>query len=194
MKHLTPDEVLLGLLKAQPAHGYELLEWFRSPQHLGRIWKMSTSQLYAVLKRLEESGLIAGRVLPGADAPSRTEYTLTKQGEARLMAWLDDPHPPISIHRIRVLFLSRLYIARLLNLPAQDIITRQLSTCEQNRQRLQTELAEVTTDIEALTLNYMVGQFDAVIAWLKDCQTSTLSSPLNFPAAPAAATSHHPER
>ena len=194
MKHLTPDEVLLGLLKAQPAHGYELLEWFRSPQHLGRIWKMSTSQLYAVLKRLEESGLIAGRVLPGADAPSRTEYALTKQGEARLMAWLNDPHPPISIHRIRVLFLSRLYIARLLNLPTQDIITRQLSTCEQNRQRLQTELAEVTTDIEALTLNYMVGQFDAVIAWLKDCQTSTLSSPQNFPAAPAAATSHHPER
>ncbi len=194
MKRLTPDEVLLGLLKAQPAHGYELLEWFRSPQRLGRIWKMSTSQLYVVLKRLEEAGLISGRVLPGADAPSRTEYALTDQGEARLMTWLDDPHPPISIHRIRVLFLSRLYIASLLDLPTEAIIARQLSTCETHCQRLQSELAEVTTDIEALTLNYMVGQFDAVIAWLKDCQTTTLSSPLNFPAGSPAASSHHPER
>jgi DNA-binding PadR family transcriptional regulator len=169
MKHLTPDEVLLGLLKAQPAHGYELLEWFRSPQHLGRIWKMSTSQLYAVLKRLEESGLIAGRVLPGADAPSRTEYTLTKQGEARLMAWLNDPHPPISIHRIRVLFLSRLTIASLLNLPTEDIIARQLRTCGDHLERLQAQLTEVSTDVETLTLDFMIGQLSAAIRWLETC-------------------------
>lgn len=194
MKSLTPDEVLLGLLKLRPAHGYELLEWFRSPQHLGRIWKMSASQLYAVLKRLEEKDLITGRILPGLDAPSRTVYALTGQGEARLMAWLDDPRPPISIHRIRVQFLSRLYIASLLNLPTEDIVARQLSTCEQNRQRLQAELAEVTTDIEKLTLNYMIGQFDAVIRWLQACPTEPLQIPQTFPAGSPAASSHHPER
>jgi DNA-binding PadR family transcriptional regulator len=194
MKSLTPDEVLLGLLKAQPAHGYELLEWFHSPQQLGRIWKMSTSQLYAVLKRLEENGSIIGRVLPGSDAPSRTEYALTDQGEARLMAWLNDPHPPISIHRIRVLFLSRLYIASLLNLPTEAIIARQLSTCEEHRQRLQTELNKAETEIEVLTLNYMIGQFDAVIGWLETCPTKPLQIPHNFPAGSPAASSHHPER
>ena len=194
MKRLTPDEVLLGLLKAQPAHGYELLEWFRSPQHLGRIWKMSTSQLYAVLKRLEESGLITGRVLPGSDAPSRTEYALTEQGNVRLMQWLSDPHPPISIHRIRVLFLSRLYIASLLGLSTKDIIAHQLATCEEHRQRLQKELDKAETDIETLTLTFMIGQFDAVIRWLKTCQTEPLLIPQTFPAGSPAASSHHPER
>ncbi len=194
MKPLTPDEVLLGLLKAQPAHGYELLEWFRSPQHLGRIWKMSTSQLYAVLKRLEESGLITGRVLPGSDAPSRTEYALTDQGEAQLMDWLNNPHPPISIHRIRVLFLSRLFIASLLKLPTEAIITRQSTVCEEHLQRLHTELTQAQTDVETLTLNYMIGQFDAVIRWLRTCPTEPLQIPLTFPAGSPAASSHHPER
>ena len=194
MKRLTPDEVLLGLLKAQPAHGYDLLEWFRSPQHLGLIWKMSTSQLYAVLKRLEEKGLIAGRVLPRADAPSRTEYALTDKGETRMMDWLNDPHPPISIHRIRVLFLSRLYIASLLDLPTDGIIDRQLTACLKHHQRMQTELAEVSTDIEKLTLTYMIGQFEAVVRWLKNCQTEPLHIPKDFPTNAPAASSHHPER
>ena len=194
MKQLTPDEVLLGLLKVQPAHGYELLDWFRSPRHLGRIWKMSTSQLYAVLKRLEENGSIIGRVLPGADAPSRTEYALNDRGEARLMAWLNDPHPPISIHRIRVLFLSRLYIASLLELPTEAIIARQLATCEEHRGRLQTELDKTQTEIETLTLNFMIGQFDAVIRWLKTCPTEPLQIPQTFSAGSPAASSHHPER
>ena len=194
MKRLTPDEVLIGLLKAQPAHGYELLEWFRSPKHLGRIWKMSTSQLYAVLKRLEESGLITGRVLPGSDAPSRTEYALTDQGNVRLMQWLNDPHPPISIHRIRVLFLSRLYIASLLRLSTKDIIAQQLTVCEEHRLRLQAELDKAETDIETLTLTFMIGQFDAVIRWLKTCQTEPLLIPNTFPAGSPAASSHHPER
>jgi DNA-binding PadR family transcriptional regulator len=194
MKRLTPDEVLLGLLNAQPAHGYELLEWFRSPQHLGRIWKMSTSQLYAVLKRLEESGLITGRVLPSSDAPSRTEYALTDRGEQRLMDWLNDPHPPISIHRIRVLFLSRLYIASLLDIPTDTVIARQLATCEEHRQRLQAELTRAQTDVETLTLNFMIGQFDAVILWLKTCQAEPLRISQEFPAGSSAASSQHKER
>ena len=194
MKQLTPDEVLLGLLKVQPAHGYELLDWFRSPRHLGRIWKMSTSQLYAVLKRLEENGSIIGRVLPGADAPSRTEYALTDQGEARLMAWLNDPRPPISIHRIRVLFLSRLYIASLLELPTDTIIARQLATCEEHRGRLQAELDKTQTEIETLTLNFMIGQFDAVIRWLETYPQKPLQISHTFPAGSPAASSHHPER
>ena len=174
MQRLTPDEVLLGLLKLRPAHGYELLEWFRSPERLGRIWKMSTSQLYAVLKRLEESGLITGRLLPGSDAPSRMEYALTDQGEARLMSWLADPDPPISIHQLRGLFLSRLYIASLLDLPAEDIIARQLGACEVHLSRLQDELAEVTTDVEVLTLKFMIGQIETAIRWLQACQSKPL--------------------
>ena len=129
MSRLSPDEVILGLLQAAPAHGYELLERFRDPAHLGRIWNMSTSQIYAVLKRLESEGAIVGQPIPQPDAPARTEYHITTQGKDSLAAWLADSHPPISIHRIRVVFLSRLYIATLLGQPTDVIIERQLSVC-----------------------------------------------------------------
>ena len=93
MRHLTPDETLLGLLAAQARHGYELQECFRDPAQLGQVWSLSTSQLYAVLKRLEQQGLTAGCVTQASDAPPRTEYTLTEAGVQRLEAWLQEENP-----------------------------------------------------------------------------------------------------
>lgn len=177
MTRLTPDEVILGLIKAQPSHGYELLETFRDRDHLGRIWNMSTSQLYAVLKRLEEEGTIAGREIPCKDAPSRTEYSLTDLGESRLNTWLYDPFPPISIHRIRVQFLSRLYIATLLNLPTDEIITHQLVVCRVQREVVEKEAKSTKSSVEALTLDFVLGQLNACIAWLDRCYDYSLEIP-----------------
>jgi DNA-binding PadR family transcriptional regulator len=177
MSRLTPDDVLLGLLKAQPAHGYELLETFRDPAHLGHIWNMSTSQLYAVLKRLEEGGLIAGAEVPQPNAPARVEYRLTERGEARLEGWLAEPLPPTSIHRIRVQFLSRLYIAALLARPADAIITRQLAACQKQLTKTQAERGRTNSPIKALTLDFVIGQLEACIAWLHHCQAHPLPNP-----------------
>ena len=169
MSRLSPDEVILGLLKAKPSYGYELLERFRDPNHLGRIWNMSTSQVYAVLKRLESEGAISGQPIPQPDAPPRTEYCLTPQGEARLSAWLTDPHPPISVHRIRVIFLSRLYIATLLNLPTEEIIARQLAVCEAQLKKVQIHIHFSEAPIELLTLQFVAGQLESAIEWLNHC-------------------------
>ncbi len=177
MSRLTPDEVLLGLLKAQPAHGYELLETFRDPAHLGHIWNMSTSQLYAVLKRLEEGGLISGAPIPQPNAPARTEYHLTERGETRLEEWLAETHPPTSIHRIRVQFLSRLYIAALLDRPAEAIIQRQQTACQDQLAEIQAERGRAVSPIKALTLDFVIGQLEACIAWLGHCQTHPLPHP-----------------
>ncbi|MEA3328076.1 MAG: PadR family transcriptional regulator, partial [Chloroflexota bacterium] len=117
MQPPVPDEVLLGLIKAQPSHGYEMLDKFKSKSHLGRIWTMSTSQLYAVLKRLEEDGLIVGQHVVVKYAPSRIEYSITEEGDRNLTAWLNDENPSSSIHRLRVIFMSKLYIANLLKMP-----------------------------------------------------------------------------
>src|SRR5689334_11085276 len=105
MSQLTPDDVLLGLLAVSPQHGYQLLETFRDPNQLGEVWHLSTSQLYAVLKRLETQGLIVGREVASTDAPTRTEYSLTEAGQRRVREWLDT-EPYASVRRVRVDFLS----------------------------------------------------------------------------------------
>src|SRR5215813_12827997 len=97
MSSLTPDETILGLLAVRARHGYELLDCFRDTSQLGEVWKLSTSQLYAVLKRLDAQGLTAGREVSTTDAPTRMEYKLTQAGEDRLQAWLNEPYPSPSV-------------------------------------------------------------------------------------------------
>lgn len=168
MKRPVPDEVILGLIKAKPTHGYELLESFRSRQQLGRIWTLSTSQLYAVLKRLEQAGAIIGRKIVSSNAPPRIEYEVTPSGETQLFSWLytDDPSP--SIHRIRVLFLSRIYIANLLGVSHRKIIDAQIIACESQKDKLISRSPDEISDIEKLTINYVVNQLDAAVRWLKE--------------------------
>lgn len=170
MTTLTPDETILGLIAIQANHGYELLETFRRADELGEVWKMSTSQIYAVLKRLERLALIVGRVVTSENAPNRTEYQLTPAGEARLHEWLHNPLPSASIRRVRVEFLSRLYVARQLNIPTIAIVQRQRAACQAERQRLATSLAQTESGMGYLSQAFVVAQLDAVLAWIERCE------------------------
>jgi len=166
MKRLVPDPVVLGLIKKQPSHGYELLEQFNSNEHLGRIWTMSTSQLYAVLKRLEKQETIIGKEVIVPDAPPRREYVITDEGERQLHNWLWEPNPSTSIHRIRVMFLSRIFIATILDLPTKRIVDAQKSMCLTQQEKLTTISEQSYSVYEKFALDFVVGQLKSAIAWL----------------------------
>lgn len=168
MSALTPDETLLGLLAIKPRHGYELLECFNQPDQLGRVWKLTTSQIYKVLKRLEEGGLIVGQAVDVPNAPQRVEYHLTASGQARLQHWLAEQTPSGSIRRIRVEFLSRLYIARGLHQPVTEIIHFQQQACQQQLATLNRLRQSATSEMDTLTLNFVIAQLNAVLAWIKE--------------------------
>jgi DNA-binding PadR family transcriptional regulator len=170
MKQLTPDETLLGLLAAGASHGYDLLECFRNPAQLGRVWNLSTSQLYAVLKRLESQGFTVGHEVSMPDAPTRTEYTLTDRGRERVALWLDEPCPPASVQRVRVEFLSRLYVARVLNIPTADIVRHQKEMCSAKLAELIAEREDAAIGIETLTLDLVIAQQTAILQWLDRCE------------------------
>ena len=166
MSQPTPDETLLGLLMHQPQHGYQLLETFADEQALGRVWKLSTSQLYAVLKRLQTQGFITGEEAYSLDAPPRTVYRITPNGETYVKAWLWESQPAPSIRRVRVEFLSRLYIARLLSFPQGDIIRHQKVSCMNKLEALyaQRDLTDDSLGSQALALE--ITQFEAILVWI----------------------------
>lgn len=170
MSQLTPDEVLLGLLAVQPSHGYQLLEHFRDPARLGQVWNLSTSQLYAVLKRLEQQGLIVGRAIEVIDAPTRTEYMLTIDGQNRFEAWLHNSSPSSSIRRVRVEFLSRLYIARLLNQPTTAIVRYQKMACVASYQHLLAQRDQTAPGIGYLAVELQIAQLGAILQWIDRCE------------------------
>lgn len=160
----------MGILAARPQHGYQLLEYFNQRQSLGRVWSMSTSQVYAVLKRLESASLVVGETVDVPDAPSRTIYTITPVGEARLKAWLYDPDPSPNIRRVRIEFLSKLYIAQLLELPVSKIIQYQREACSQHKKSLMGPNNNGNHVMDRMVSRFIVGQLDAAIAWLDQCE------------------------
>lgn len=166
----TPDETLLGLLANAPMHGYALMEHFDHPDHLGRVWHLSTSQLYAVLKRLEKQAYIVGRAVQMADAPTRIEYAITSAGRTALLTWLNEPAPSPSIRRVRVDFCSRLYIAARLGQDIAPLIARQRAACEEARARLHAERADAAS-MGRVALELAIAQLDAAIAWMDRLQT-----------------------
>jgi DNA-binding PadR family transcriptional regulator len=172
MNSITPDETILGLLAVRARHGYELLDCFRDSSQLGEVWNLSTSQLYAVLKRLESQGLTEGHEVPLPDAPTRTEYRLTNAGEARFQAWLAEPLPSASINRVRVEFLSRLYVARLLDYPTLPIVERQKAACLEKKTELIACLGKIEPGIGRLTLELVTAQLDVILQWLDRCELS----------------------
>lgn len=165
----VPDETILGILAAEPQHGYQLLTLFQSKAELGRVWTLSTSQLYAVLKRLEAEGQIRGKTLQSGEAPPRRHYSTTAAGRRRLEAWLQAPELSASVRQVRVQFMSRLYVARLLGLPAQSLIDAQRAVCEKQRRQLLAARSN-SGEMEDLVLDFVLGQLDAALAWLDRCE------------------------
>ncbi|GAB4548685.1 MAG: PadR family transcriptional regulator [Anaerolineae bacterium] len=170
MSALTPDETLLGLLAIKPRHGYELLECFNQPDQLGRVWKLTTSQIYKVLRRLEEGGLIVGQAVDVPNAPQRIKYHLTEHGQTRLQQWLGHRTPSGSIRHIRVEFLSRLYIARRLQQPVTEMIHHQQQACQQQLATLNHLRQAAVSEMDALALDFVIGQLNAVLTWIKQCE------------------------
>ncbi|MDX2140965.1 MAG: PadR family transcriptional regulator [Chloroflexota bacterium] len=170
MRDIVPDETILGLLAHRARHGYELVDVFQAQSQLGRVWSMSTSQIYAVLKRLEQQHLIMGEQAQSETAPTRTVYRLTSEGERRLQAWLLAEQVSPSVRRIRVEFLSRLYIARLLSVDTVPIVAAQRRICELEMERLREKRRYAHGAVEQLALDFMIAQVEAILVWIARCE------------------------
>ena len=79
--------VILGLLKRQPAHGYELLRQVRI-RRMSEYIHLAPSGMYRALARLEDQGCVTARSERAGNRPERQTYAITGKGEARLQELL----------------------------------------------------------------------------------------------------------
>lgn len=79
----STELVILGLLKRQPAHGYELLRAVRN-RHMSEYIRLAPSGLYKALTRLQDQGCVTARAEREGNRPERQTYSITRKGEARL--------------------------------------------------------------------------------------------------------------
>lgn len=76
------EAVVLAALREGPLHGYGIVRALRGQSD--GVLKLGEGQLYPVLHRLEEEGLVFGEWEMQEGKPPRKQYTLTEQGLAAL--------------------------------------------------------------------------------------------------------------
>ena len=79
---------ILGLLKQQPMHGYQLSR--ELGESLGGFWRVSYGSLYPTLRRLERDGLVAPITGEPTGGRRKTVYHITDEGERAFLELLQE--------------------------------------------------------------------------------------------------------
>lgn len=71
--------LLLGLLKKQSQHGYQIFEFIEHV--LGKVHEMKKATAYALLKKLLNDGYISAKAEQSGNRPVKQVYSITDKGE-----------------------------------------------------------------------------------------------------------------
>lgn len=173
-KDLSPKFPVLGLLYFQPMHGYDLHRKLATDLH--EIWRISQSQVYALLKRLEVEGLLQASRETQEKRPDRSILFLTESGKTTFLAWLNTPTQPSS-RAIRMEFLTRVYFAANMG---EDVVTRivkeQADATYKDLQRMHERYDAMTHEevFSRLGLELRMRQIISILDWLESCELTQL--------------------
>jgi len=169
---ISPEYPILGFLFLQPQHGYELQRRLQSELH--EIWRLSQSQVYSILKRLQNRRLIRVTLQPQEKLPNREHLELTQAGRDAFMQWLKSPTRS-SARAIRVEFLTRMYFAgQVAPGVSRQLFTEQQKFTLEDLSRLKQHLL-VLPDQEQynrLGLELRIRQLQSILEWLSDSRAT----------------------
>jgi DNA-binding PadR family transcriptional regulator len=174
---LTLEHALLGFLREQPMHAYEMYQRLEQAQALGRVWHLKQSQLYALLARLEEAGYIEATTEPQGNRPPRRVLHLTPSGRSTFACWLREP---VAHGRdFRQEFMAKLFFAQQEG-PASvaELIAGQRAACERWLADIRAHADAIGDDqrFDWLVLQFRIGNLEMILRWLDTC-TATFAVP-----------------
>jgi PadR family transcriptional regulator AphA len=168
---LSTEFALLGFLRRQPMHGYEIHQHLSDPSGLGLVWHMKQSQLYALLTKLEREGYVATNIEYQDARPPRKMFELTDAGRHAFRDWIQQPVE--QGRKLRLDFLAKLYFAQFEGPEmAAQLIERQRAVCHTwlGQQEEETEALRHSQPYDWLVHKFRLGQIEAMLAWLDTCQ------------------------
>lgn len=172
---LTIEHALLGFVYEHPAHGYEIHQQMAAQSGLGQVWRIKQGQLYALLAKLEENGLLAADRQAQESRPPRKIYTLTADGCAAFLAWRNSP--VARGRQMRSEFLAKFYFAcRQDPTAAESLLTQQSAACttwladlhgQAQRQAPPSSQQEI---FAYAVQQFRINQVESFLAWLATCR------------------------
>jgi DNA-binding PadR family transcriptional regulator len=157
---------ILGLLKEQPMHGYQLSR--ELGESLGGFWRVSYGSLYPTLRRLERDGAVEAHLDSEARGRRKTTYAITEKGEKLFFELLQETPHDNSTEDTR--FRVRLAFFRYLPPEARiRLLERRRAALEDRLHTMKDSLRTTRERVDTYTLALMQhGQAatESDIAWL----------------------------
>lgn len=160
---MSVSHVLLGVLAAGPAHGYDLKR-----EHDARFpgaKELAYGQVYAALQRLERDGLVEVAETVQESGPERTVYALTTEGRLELDRWLAEAESagPYAADEL----VRKAVTALRLGADARGYLERQREV-HLGRMRDLLVVQDATTDPAGRSaIDHAVFHLDADLRWLE---------------------------
>ncbi|GAC1427391.1 MAG: PadR family transcriptional regulator [Ktedonobacteraceae bacterium] len=176
MQISAPAEyIILGLLKSQSMHGYEMFQKFENSS-LGEIIHLEMNQMYAFIKKLEKLGYIETTLETQETRPSRKIHALTQSGDAIFKVWLTQPvEKP---RDIRILFLLKLYFAKkFMPHTIGNLINQEISACNSFLHHLEAKhpiIKDDDTFLDQIVLRSRIHQTRALLEWMHELQATLI--------------------
>src|SRR6476469_4132780 len=172
---LTVEHALLGFLRQQPMHAYEIHQTLLRAEALGLVWHIKQSLVYVMLERLEAEAYITAAIEPQGSRPPRKILSLTPDGQEAFAEWLVTP---VAHGRdFRLEFLAKLYFASQDD-PANTatLIAMQQLACRDwlVDLRAQADALSESRRYDWLVMQFRIGQIEALVAWLDTCAATVI--------------------
>lgn len=163
---LRYEYVVLGLVRRQPIHGYELLQRWNDPDGIGMVWQLKPGLLYAALEKLEQLGYLQSRVVAGSSFPDRKQFSITPVGEQAFLDWIKTPVP--GARDFRQDFLVKLFFLKDID-PASvaSLLSKQKTICRKWLDSLN-EQHEKSRGYQHQVFSFRVYQVQGILKWLEE--------------------------
>jgi DNA-binding PadR family transcriptional regulator len=159
----SAEYAVLGTLMPGPKHGYEILQFLNSA--LESTWQVSPSQLYMLLKRLEQHGMLQSNIKTQETRPSKRVFSLTPTGEKIFLSWLHNPSR--HVRDLRIEFLARLFFFHRLSLEgADDLIEAQVQVLKRIMDKIRKREKTERDPYKKLVLSSKIATIDSWLQWL----------------------------
>ena len=144
-----------------PRHGYEILRFLET--QMGNAWHVSPSQLYVLLKKLEQEGLLCSRMESQETRPPKRVFSLNSTGKKSFLDWLYSPTE--HVRDLRIEFLAKLFFFRHFSLKdGSKLIMAQIQLLEKTK-----EMIKQRRESENDRFNHLIFgvKIATVVAWLE---------------------------
>jgi PadR family transcriptional regulator AphA len=163
---LRYEFVVLGLVRRQSIHGYELLQRWNDPDGIGMVWRLKPGLLYAALEKLERLGYLQSKVVVGSSFPDRKQFSITPVGEQAFLDWIKTP--VTGARDFRQDFLVKLYFLRDIDSASvAALLSKQKTICRTWLNSLGDQ-RDTSQGYQRQVFSFRIYQVQGILKWLEE--------------------------